>query len=103
MGNILKLILTLGMFTIPPFVLGRLLLCAKMDRRTFSGLSSLLIGTQLLLLVLLFVQFQPLAIGMFLFLMAFPGTFPVFYILYPRLKERVEARVNKNGQGTPST
>lgn len=95
MSNILKLVITLGIFVIPPFTLGRLIINDKINRRRFSALSSLLIGTQLLILVLLYVKFQPLAIGMFLFFISFPGTFPVFYSLYPRLKERIKSRMKK--------
>jgi len=95
MSNILKLVLTLGIFVIPPFVLGRLVINDGMNRQRFSALSSLLIGTQLLILVLLYVKFRPLAIGMFLFFISFPGTFPVFYALYPQLKKRIESRMKK--------
>ena len=96
MNNALKLIITLGIFVIPPFIVGRLLLSAKIDRQKFSSLCSLLAGTTLLLLVIMYVQFQTVAIGIFLFIIAFPVTFPVFYVLYPRLKKRVESRIKRD-------
>lgn len=91
MNNILKIVLTLGMFVIPPFVFSRLILFPSISRKLFSFLSSLLVGIQFFLLVQLFVQFEPFLIGSLLFIGSLLGTFPVFYFLYPGLKSWIES------------
>ena len=91
MNDILKVVLILGMFIVPPFVFSRLILVPSISRRLFSLLSSLLVGIQFFLLVQLIVQFEPLLIGGLLFIGSLPGTFLVFYFLYPGLKSWIES------------
>lgn len=91
MNNILKIVLTIGIFVIPPFVFSRLILVPIISRKLFSILSSLLIGIQFFLLVQLFVQFKPFLIGSLLFIFSLAGGFPVSYFLYPGLKSWIES------------
>jgi len=95
MSNALKLILTIGVFTIPPFVFGRLLVNPKIKRWLFAFLSSLYVGLLLSLLTILYSQFKPVEIGLFMFIIAFPGTFPVFYLFYPGAKQIVASLTKK--------
>lgn len=91
MNDKLLVILTFGIFVIPPFVFSRLILIPSISRKLFSLLSSLLVGIQFFLLVQIFVQFQPLLIGSLLFIGSLPGTFLVVYFLYPGLKSWIES------------
>jgi len=101
MSDALELILTFGMFIIPPFIFGRLLLNPKINRRLFASLSSLYVGLLLLLSTIMYSPFKPVELGVFLFIIAFPGTFPVFYLFYPGLKDHAES-LTKNKKDQPS-
>jgi len=98
MNDTLRLILTIGIFVIPPFVFGRLLINPKINRKLFASLSSLYVGLLFLLISIMYGQLKPIEIGvgLFLFILAFPGTFPVFYIFYPRLKDHAESLAKKS-------
>jgi hypothetical protein len=92
----IKVVLTLGLILIPSFVFARLITIPTINRKIFSLLSSLLIGFQLFILVIMYVRFQTIVIGLILFVFAIPGTFPAAYFLYPGLKTRIETRMKKH-------
>jgi hypothetical protein len=92
MNTLLNLIFTFGIVLIPSFVLARLIISPKINRKTYSMISALIIGLILFLLAILYVRFHPIIIGLILFILAIPGTFPTSYFLYPRLKSRIEAQ-----------
>jgi len=49
----------------------------------------------------MYSPFKPVELGVFLFIIAFPGTFPVFYLFYPGLKDHAES-LTKNKKDQPS-
>ena len=93
-----KLLVTLGIFIIPFLFLPRLIIMPKLNRVRFSLLSTSLVGVQLFTISILFVDYKPLTIGLIMLLLAVPGTFPTFYILYPNLKSFIEERITAHNK-----
>lgn len=96
MSNIAKLLITFGIFLIPPFVFARLILIPRISRVMFSLFCTLLVGFQLFFVTLMYADYKPWMIGGILFIFAFLGCFPVFYLLYPGLKSRIEKYAKSN-------
>jgi hypothetical protein len=95
MNPLIKLVITIGIFAIPPFLFAKLILRPNIDRKVFSLLASLLMGLQLFTLVVLYVDLKAIIVGFLLLFFSIIVGFPIAYLLYPRLKSRVENYAKK--------
>jgi hypothetical protein len=85
MTNILKLLITSGLFIALPFALGPILLNPKTSRRVFALILSIWMGSVFFVLSVMYVINVPekFVVGAILFVLSLISGFPTGYFLYP--------------------
>ena len=91
MIEITKTIITLILFAVTPYFLFWLLISPKITRHRYALFTAFLVG---LFFFLLGAMYGTFVIGLILLIFAFPGGYPVAYLLYPNLKAFI-AHVDK--------
>lgn len=95
MTSSLRCVLTLVLIYMPAFFLYRVAYLANITRRQFAGIMAFVIGLQLFLLTIMFVENQPIVVGVILLLLAFLGVYPIAYASFPTYRAWIEKRLIK--------
>jgi len=88
----LQCIITLGFFLGMPFILAGIFLIPGMSRKRFSLLTTLIVASQMFILVIVYAKSDAMLIGVSLFLLMLPSGYLTMYSFYPILKARNERR-----------
>lgn len=84
MTDILKLLVTSGLFIALPFALGPILLNPKTSRRVFALILSIWIGSMFFVISVMYVNVpEKFVVGAVLFVLSLISGFPMGYFLYP--------------------
>lgn len=90
MINSLKCILSLLVVYMPVFIILGIRRLPKITRKQFAATMAGAIGLQLFLLAIMFIKDNSTVVAVILFILAFPGVYPVAYIYYPRYKTWID-------------
>ena len=96
MINSVRCILALCVVYMPVFVILGMGRFPKITRKQFAAMMASALGLQLFLLTVMFVQDNSIVVAVILFILAFPGVYPIAYMYYPRYKARIEKRKINN-------
>ena len=95
MNDSVRCILTLFIIYMPVFVIYGMTYFPNVTRSRFAIVMSSAIGLQLFILAIMFIENLSIPVGLILFILAFPGVYPIAYSYFPRFKERIEKRMSK--------